>query len=248
MKTKILFLLLSIAFTGTHQATQKPVLITVPTLKDLSAEKIDQLLQSLYPNDYQDETRYQKIVKNLPISPAQQQLISNCYHRFEVKAAVLWANNYTDRTPLELLEYEYPNIIKQVAEKKIKWDFSFENLINAGGIQKLEQKHTNFFHLSLTSLKGLSRIPDFSKMTGVDLSNNLITEIYPYAFKELANIEELYFYENPIKVIHENAFYGLSRLKFLHFGDNLTAKIHPNAFNGLPDELKNKLEEKYLRP
>ena len=85
-------------------------------------------------------------------------------------------------------------------------------------------------------------------MTGVDLSNNLITEIYPYAFKELANIEELYFYENPIKVIHENAFYGLSRLKFLHFGDNLTAKIHPNAFNGLPDELKNKLEEKYLRP
>lgn len=242
MKTKILFLLLSIAITGTNQATQVFNPIIHPTLQELSVEKIDQLLQSLYPNDYHDQTRYQKIIEDFPISFVQKKIIINYSNRFPREAAKLWASSPTDRTPLELLEYRHPKITKQVSEKKIKWHFSFENLINEGGAQILQDRNDSLFHLSLTSFKGLEKIPNILERTSLDLSNNLITEIHAHTFNGLPHLEELYLHKNPIKIIHENAFYGLASLKSLHFDDNAITSIHKNAFNGLSEKLKMKFQ------
>ena len=86
-----------------------------------------------------------------------------------------------------------------------------------------------------------NQFANFTSLTFLSLSWNLIQQIQPGAFTGLVQLEDLTLFQNLLTSLEVNMFIGMPALKNLVLSNNAVSKINKGAFNGLEN-----LEKLYL--
>jgi len=264
MKNKTILILLLLGsffqntiFAGEGAAAQKE---QVPSLQELCFKNI---LNTLQKED-SDPIKI-NICESMSTKKVPARLINKLNQNIPHKAAaLLWVEHHSScMSPLSLLQEHRPDLAHLVTQKRISWTLSIQDLIDAGGRQRLQnyanilsKKKSSLLTLSLISLKGLQNIdlsasielhldsnkiitiePDafngLSTLRKLSLSGNKITKIKPGSFDGLTALQELYLNNNQITIIGKDTFNGLTKLWSLYLNNNKITKIEPGTFNGL---------------
>lgn len=192
MKAKnLLLLFFTCAISGTIKSSQGPALPN----KSSDLQKQHALLKYIDPVELNNALFLQGIKR---------------------QAAALWSAilpRFT-KTPFEIFKDLNPVMVKIMEKKDINWELSLQDLIDAGGINKLNRCQGLFKYLSLTSSEGLSDLQKVLKIKELDISHNHI-DVFDRNSVD-TSVEELIFSNNNTTEIDTENFPDLPNLKRLH--------------------------------
>ncbi|MCF8298922.1 MAG: hypothetical protein K9J13_15340 [Saprospiraceae bacterium] len=214
----------------------------VPSLQSIATLSTLQMMKDEHPNIYNNPELFEEKLKENKTLPdsVKKRLIDKYQQSKEItsEAARLWVRDgEIGFTPFQFLRLHKPELARLV-DQGLPWNFSFQDLINAGGEVKLKKNillhneiRTGYYHhLSLTSLKGLQNI-SLLKIQKLDLSNNRLPKIHPDTFNYLSLLNVLDLSWNQLPEIHPDTFNYLSLLNVLDLSYNKLLGIHPDTFN-----------------
>jgi Leucine-rich repeat (LRR) protein len=166
-----------------------------------------------------------RIIRNLDLHSPEE---------ITATAAYLWIPyGNPDFSPFHLFKMYNPQSAHRIAQKKIEWKFSFQDLINAGGTEKLQTKDGDYTHLSLTSLDGFKEIPNITALESIYIKYNHFPTIAPHTFNSLTLLKILTLESNGLTKLDPKTFSTLTLLQSLYLNDNQLTTIAPDTFKFL---------------
>lgn len=126
----------------------------------------------------------------------------------------------------------------QTSKTEIKYNFTEKNYflipVNIGNNVTILDVSYNKITLNGSDIRVLQM---YSLLTELYLTDNKITVLYDYSFRNLSNLEILNICRNSISVIQRDAFVGLKKLEHLYLCQNKILQLNPDVFVPL-DNLK----------
>lgn len=86
---------------------------------------------------------------------------------------------------------------------------------------------------NITSLDGLSAIPNAANMRHIDLSHNRLTTLPAHAFVAFRNLKVLRLHNNKLRTLHPDAFQSLTNAESIDLSKNKLRAMKPDDLQGL---------------
>jgi len=108
---------------------------------------------------------------------------------------------------------------------------TFENM---SSLEYIDLSSNRIEHLNSAVFKGLGAFNELTKLTGLSMQGNKLSEIMPGTFENKSSLEYLGISSNRIEHLDSDVFSGLVNLKSVHLTANKLKYLHPDTFLGLP--------------